>query len=169
VGNSGNEIVLEYDNHLSDHLKADRLYYSTTALAKVDKVVSVVLALTGVGMITLVGFRWWFLLFFLLAFCEWFNVLSPRPLQIRIAFKRIPKFRERYLLIFNEEGIHFKTSTIDTKLAWRHYNRLIEDDRLFLLVYARGMYTVIPKSAFPDRGEIEQFRELVGKKLGTGS
>jgi hypothetical protein len=96
-------------------------------------------------------------------------VLSPRPLQIRIAFKRIPKFRERYLLIFNEEGIHFKTSTIDTKLAWRHYNRLIEDDRLFLLVYARGMYTVIPKSAFPDRGEIEQFRELVGKKLGTGS
>jgi len=161
------DVTLEFENQLYDHLRADRLYYSRAGLSKVDKVVAIGLALFGVGVTAFSGFRWYYPLFFLLAVLEWFNLLSPRPLQMRIGFKKNPKFRERYQLTFNQEGIHFQTSTIDSKLAWSHYSRFMEDDRLFLLIYGKQMYTVIPKSAFNDSEAISLLRDLISSKISA--
>ena len=138
------QITLEFDNRLSDHLAADRLDYRTTLLWKIDKVVAVGLACFGVYSVASAGLQWWTAIWFALAVSEWFNLLSPRPLQIRWMFKRNPKFKEAYRLTFTEEGIHFQTASIDSHIAWTHYTRVVEGKEVILLVYGARMYTVIP-------------------------
>ena len=159
------EVTLEFENRLEDHLHADRLYSSHGVLAKVDKIVAVLLALTGAALVVMAGTRWWAYVPFPLAVAEWFDLFSIRPLQIRVAFKSNPKFRERYSLRFSEEGIHFKTATIDSTLKWDHYHACLESDRVFLLVYGKRMYTVLPKRAFQGPPQIDDFRELVKNKV----
>ena len=159
-------IVVSFDNSLQDHLHANRLYRSRSFFAKIDKIVAALLLLFGIWAVSSVGVRWWTVIFFPLSVAEWFDLLSISPLQVRIFYKRNPKLQERYTLEFGEAAIHFKTATIDSKLEWSHYNGLLESDRVLLLTYGRGMYTVVPKSAFRDGSQIEQFRTLVKRKVG---
>jgi hypothetical protein len=161
------DISLEFENTLSDHLHAERVYYSHGILTKVDKAVAAVLTASGIAMLAVFGARWWCFVPFPLAIAEWFDLFSIRPLQIRMYFKSNPKFRERYHLRFAEDGIHFKTTSIDSTLSWGHYSRFLEGDRVFLLVYGKQMYTVIPKSAFKDATRIDHFRSMVKAKLVT--
>ncbi|MEP7028255.1 MAG: YcxB family protein [Candidatus Eisenbacteria bacterium] len=153
---------LTFDNLVDDHLAAERLYYRSTLFAKLDKVVAILLLLVGATSTWAVGARWWTVLFLPVAILEWFNLLTIRPLMIRHWFRKNPKFRETYHLAFDAGGVGFRTASIDSHVAWDHYTKVLEDDRSFLLVYGSGMYTVIPKRAFPNAAEAEEFRSLVG-------
>src|SRR5262249_30077136 len=138
-------IQLTYKNNLSEQLSAERLYYKSTILSKIDKFVAIALVAFGIFMVSLVGLRWWALIWFPLALGEWFNLLSPRPLQIIYWFRNNPKFRETYHLAFDRGGLHFRTDTIESRLKWDYFTRLLENRQLCLLVYGRRMYSVIPK------------------------
>ena len=165
-------IKLEFDNRLTEHLAAERLYYKSTFWCKADKMVAVLLVAFGVYLLATIGVRWWTIIWFPLAVAEWFNLFSLRPLQICVFFKRNPKFLETYHLTFSDDGIHFKTESIDSQLAWTHYERVLENNRVILLLYGSRMYTVIPKRAFADDSQIAAFRSLVSrclpKAVGTG-
>jgi hypothetical protein len=101
-------VEVSFESRLSEHLAAERLYYRTTWFWKVDRVVAVLLAIFGVVSVSLVGARWWSLIWFPLAIAEWFNLLSLRPFGIAYLFRTNPKYRETYALAFDREGIHFK-------------------------------------------------------------
>lgn len=161
-------IVLNFDTILSDHLHANRFYRRHSFFARVDKVVTVLLLLLGIWAVDSAGIQWWTVVPFPLAVAEWFDLLSIAPIQVWIFFKRNPRFKERYTLEFCDNDIHFKTATIDSKLEWSFYNGLMESDRVFLLTYGRGMYAVIPKSAFRDSLQMDQFRALVKGKVAPG-
>ncbi len=163
-GMENETISVSFDNALGDHLAAERLYYKSTSFAKIDKVVAAMLVLVGVFSTWGAGARWWTLLFFPLAVLEWFNLLSIRPLVIRYWFKHNPKFSETYHLTLGPEGIRFRTKSIDSRLSWDHYTKVLEDDRLWLLVYGTRMYSVIPKRVFQDESERTRFRALVAQK-----
>lgn len=158
-------ITLEFDNRLSDQLQADRLDYRTTAFWKIDKVVALILLGTGVYTVAGAGVHWWTLIWFPAAVVEWFNLISLRPLQVRWLFKRNPRFRETYRLAFTEEGIHFQTASIDSRIAWTHYARVIEGREVILLVYGARMYTVIPTRAFADAAQKAAFLELATRMV----
>ena len=96
---------------------------------------------------------------------EWFDLLSLRTLQIRLWFKREPKFREEYRLTFAPEQIRFQTASIDSTLQWSHYGRVLEGTSVFLLIYGKGLYTVIPKRSFTSEAHLEAFRTLVKEKI----
>ncbi len=162
---SEESVRLSFDNTLDDHLAAERLYYRSTIFAKVDKIVAVILVLVGAFSTWAVGARWWTVLFFPVAVLEWFNLLTIRPLMIRHWFRQNPKFRETYHLAFDAKGVEFRTASIDSHVAWDHYTKVFEDDRLFLLVYGSGMYTVIPRRAFSSGEESERFRRLVEARV----
>jgi len=165
-----NEAVsLIFDNVVGDHLAAERLYYKSTVFAKVDRVVAVILLLVGSFSTWAAGVHWWTLIFFPLAVLEWFNLLSVRPLVIRRWFKHNPKFSETYHLALDRSGIHFRTKSIDSRVTWDHYTKVLEDDRLWLLVYGTRMYSVIPKRALKGDDEVARFRSLVAQNIAARS
>ncbi len=51
-------IAVHFMNELSEHIEADRFLYSQGVMAKVDKVVALVLFLMGAFSVTTVGIRW---------------------------------------------------------------------------------------------------------------
>jgi hypothetical protein len=102
-----------------------------------------------------------------LAALEFFNLLSIDPLIVRWQFKSTPKFNERNTIIFDVDGIHFRTPTIDARLKWETYSEMLENEKVFLLIYGKRMYSVIPKRAFQDGAESDRFRALVEQRLGA--
>ena len=161
-------IELTFENQLADHLTAERLYYSSTLFWKLDKVVVLLLVSLGGYFVWHVGPRWWTLVWFPLAIAESFNLQSLRPLQVIYWFKHNPKFRETYHLTLDRDGIHFRTSSIDSRLKWDHYTGVLKNRRLYLLVYGTRMYSVIPKRAFKSPAELGSFQSLVRESINIG-
>ena len=158
-------ISISFINELKDHIEAQRVLYSKCVMAKLDKVVAVLLFGFGIYYVASVGVRWWTVIWFPLAVAEWFDLLSLSRLRTKIDFQRNPKFREEYHLTFSRESIHFKTASLDSTLQWTHYERVIESSELFLLMYGNGLYTLIPKRCFKSNEEINAFRALVSQAI----
>jgi hypothetical protein len=81
----------------------------------------------------------------------------------RIWFRRDPKFQDEYQLRFDERGLYFNTRNMDSQIDWDFYQQVIEDGKFFLLVFGKNQFTVVPKRAFANAGEIERFRALVSR------
>jgi YcxB-like protein len=160
-------ISIVFINELKDHLEAQRILYRKGILAKLDKVVAVMLFGFGAYCVVFAGLHWWTIIWFPLAVAEWFDLLSLSQWRTKIEFRRNPKFREEYHLTFSRENIHFKTASIDSTLQWTHYERVIESADLFLLMYGKGLYTLIPKRCFKSNEEINTFRTLVSQRTGS--
>src|SRR5436190_1408155 len=158
-------LTINFMNELDDHLQAQRIFYKESFWSKADKVVAVLLFGLGVFSVWGAGLRWWTVIWFPLAVLEWFNVLTLDRLRARIWFRRNPKYREEYCLTFSRESIHFKTASIDSTLQWTNYERAIESSRLFLLMYGKGLYTLVPKRCFHSDDELNAFRALLKEKL----
>ena len=160
-------VTIEFDHHLDEHLKANRLYYKTKSwFARADKVVAIFLAVFGLVSLWLVGVRWWTVIWLVLAPFEWFNLVSIEPLMVRYVFKMSAKFQERTKLSFSDERVHYKTRSIDSTLDWSLFTGLLEDEELFLLPYkAPRTYAIIPKRAFSSEEAKCEFRELVRRKV----
>jgi hypothetical protein len=160
-----NYISISFVNKLKDHIEAQRVLYSKSVMAKLDKVVAVLLFGFGIYCVVFVGLRWWTIIWFPLAVAEWFDWLSLSRWRTRIEFQRNPKFREKYHLTFSRENIHFKTASLDSILQWAHYERVIESPDLFLLMYGKGLYTLIPKRCFNSNKEMNVFRTLLSQTI----
>ena len=158
-------ISISFINELKDHIKAQRVVHSKGVLAKLDKVVAVLLFGFGVCCVVFVGIRWWTIIWFPLAVAEWFDLLSLSRWRAKIEFQRNPKFREEYHLTFSRESIHFKTASLDSTLQWTHYESVIESPDLFLLMYGKELYTLVPKRCFNSNEEMDAFRALVSQAI----
>jgi YcxB-like protein len=158
-------LSISFTNELKDHIEAQRVLYSRGVMAKLDKVVAALLFGFGICCLVFVGLRWWTIIWFPLAAAEWFDLLSLSRWRTKIEFQRNPKFREKYHLTFSRENIHFKTASFDSTLQWTHYERVIESPDLFLLIYGKGLYTLIPKRCFNSNEDIDAFRALVKQTI----
>ena len=159
------KITVRFVNTLSDHIHAIRLYESRQLIAKLNKVAAALLVGAGVWLVYAAGVQWWTIMWFVLAPLEWFDLLSIRPLQVLVMFRTNPKYREPYCVEFDDLGIHFTTPTIDSHIEWSFYNRVVESKRVFILIYGKPMYAMIPKSAFASPDEIDRFRELLRRHI----
>ena len=154
-------ISIQFKNTIAEHIHAARVYDAHGFFGKGNKVVAALLVLAGAYLVYAAGVRWWTVIWFALAPVEWFDLLSIRPLQIFVQFRFNPKYREEYHLEFDDDGLHFKTSSIDSRMAWSFFNRVIESDKVFLLIWGKMAYSVIPKRAFRNPEEIDEFRQLI--------
>lgn len=159
-------ISISFTNELKDHIEAQRVLYSKSVMAKLDKAVAVFLFGFGIYCLVFVGLRWWTVIWFPMAVVEWFDLLSLSRWKAKIDFQRNPKFREEYHLTFSRENLHFKTASLDSTLQWTHYQSVIESPNLFLLMYGKGLYTLIPKRCFNSNEEINAFRALLNQAIG---
>jgi hypothetical protein len=128
--------------------------------------VAIILVAFGVWLGVGAG-RWWGGVFVLFGLLEWFNLLPAAAVRAVLEFRMNPKFREEYQLTLTPESLGFRTATIDSTLKWTHYSRFFETGKAFILVYGRGMYTVIPKRALADEGELRELRDLLSRALAN--
>lgn len=84
----------------------------------------------------------------------------------RQRFRNDPRHLDEFFLEFAEDGIRFQTERIESRLDWSLYNSALENERLYVLVYGKGMITVVPKRAFNAHGQETAFRNLLTRKLG---
>ncbi|MCL2076176.1 MAG: YcxB family protein [Betaproteobacteria bacterium] len=160
-------LELTFDNVLTEHLAADRLYYRSTLFWKLDKIVGALLFVIGIYLIYTVGLVWWSLIWIPLGLLEAFSLLSLRPIQVRIWFKRNPQLSGTYHLSIGESGIYFRTTSIDSHVKWDIYSRFMENEALYLLIFGHRMCTVIPKRAFRTTADLETFKSLVSRNIGV--
>jgi hypothetical protein len=84
----------------------------------------------------------------------------------RQRFRSDPKYRDEFFLEFTDDGIRFQTEQIDSRLGWGLYTRVLENERFYVLVYGKGMISVIPKRAFTTSDQETTFRKMLRRKLG---
>lgn len=95
---------------------------------------------------------------FLIGFLHLFVIPRQR-------FRRGSKSHGESLLQFSDDGIHLKTSQVDALLQWSLYDKVLEDERLYLLVDEKSMIYLIPKRAFASASQEAAFRALLGRHL----
>jgi hypothetical protein len=159
------EITISFQPELKDQIRASIAHYRAGKLRICDRIAGSIAILTGLLILLLSGWQWWLAILLPLAIVEWSDFLHGHTLQAWIFFVRNPKFRERYSLAFHPEGIHFKTATINSTVAWTHYESVIEDSVIFLLRYGKSMYSVIPKRAFATEDDLCRFREMIRSRI----
>ena len=126
----------------------------------------VAIALIGCGSLLILGAgQWWGLVFVLFGVLEWFNFLPAAVLRAVLEFRANPKYREEYRLTLTPETLGFRTDTIDSTVKWTHYSRVVETDKAFILVYGKGMYTVIPKRALANDAQCHELRSLLSSVI----
>jgi len=85
-------------------------------------------------------------------------------------FRGDPKFRDEYNLTFSDEGIRFKTRSIDASVAWSLYTGVIENANFYLLIYGKNiaMLSIIPRRTFRDPEQDAAFREMLRRHIDHG-
>ena len=83
----------------------------------------------------------------------------------RQRFRDDPRFRDEFSLEFAEDLICFKTPHIESCFDWSLYTGVLENDRLYVLIYGKGMISAIPKRAFNSSAQETVFRDLLRRKL----
>jgi YcxB-like protein len=84
----------------------------------------------------------------------------------RQRFRSDPRFRDEFVMEFTDEAIRFQTPHVESKLSWSLYTRVLENERFFVLLYGKGMITVIPKRAFTAHYQETALREMLRRQLG---
>jgi hypothetical protein len=59
-----------------------------------------------------------------------------------------PKLREPYNLRFSDEGVHFRTTGIDSNLSWSLYSSWRQDSDFVYLFHGPRDVTILPRRAF---------------------
>lgn len=83
----------------------------------------------------------------------------------RKQFRSDPKFADEYFLQYSDDGIHFKTAQIDSLVQWSLYNKVLENERFYILVYGKNMISVTPKRAFTDKHQEAAFSEMLKRHI----
>jgi len=115
------------------------------------------------------GFSVWVGLFFgsgaLLLAVLGFGILALPTLMERTQ----PKLREPYQLSFSEAGIHFRTTSIDSRLSWSLYSSWRDDPDYLYLFHGKRDVTVLPCRALASAEDHAALRQLVARHVGPAA
>ena len=161
------EIKVEFQLTESEYLAATRLYFLQARHILLRLMAVSVLGLIGAALISLVAdyFMWVTIAFVVLfeAFV-FYTLLVQNP---RRYFRTDGKLHGTYEMTFSDAGIFLKTAKLESKLSWDLYTKVLESRDLYGLVYGKEtrMMSTIPKRAFKDRNQENQFRQLIARHI----
>jgi YcxB-like protein len=78
-----------------------------------------------------------------------------------------PKLREPYILRFSDEGVHFRTTGIDSNLSWSLYSSWREDSDFVYLFYGPRHVTILPRRAFSNTDDEALFLRLINRHFDS--
>ena len=80
-----------------------------------------------------------------------------------------PKLREPYSLRFSDEGVHFRTTGIDSNLSWSLYSSWRQDSDFVYLFHGPRDVTILPRRAFSNADDEALFVRLISRRFGSRS
>jgi hypothetical protein len=159
-------IQLTFTYHRAEYLRAIRRYYKDRMRIPVDLILA--MCLIGLGIFIIYSGEYSFLgilsiivgiiLLLLVGYA-----LFVLPILI---YASQPKLKQKYDLSFTDAGIGFRTEAINSKLEWSLYNKWIVDNEFYILYHGKRELSVIPRRAFQNSSQDENFREMLTTHIG---
>ena len=163
-------IELEYLPKLNDYFEASSLYESKTALGKLDKIVSIALIIFGIITLStslINGFGstiiFFAIIIIIVGMLDFFGFIDFGRIIIMIQFKNNNKLKYLQKIRFTENGLEYETQGIKSNIEWEWYKNYYEGENIFILIYGKRQYSVIPKEALNNK--LDDFRKLINCKI----
>jgi hypothetical protein len=85
-----------------------------------------------------------------------------RTLLYLIWWRSLTKYHHPYEMDFDDNGIHFKTKGVDSRLAWSVFSAIAENEPYWLLYYqsSLGTFAIVPKAACRNTEERDELGRL---------
>ncbi len=157
------EIQLTFRYSENDYARAFRAHHASSLHLWKDAIFVALATAAGVYVWKEMHLRWQGALFIAAATLLVMARVMLAFITPRWAFRREPKFRDEYSMLFSPEGIHFRTKHIDSRLEWKMYTRVLETDHSYLLYYGPSQFTVIPKRIFESDERRLEFEKMLSQ------
>jgi YcxB-like protein len=98
------------------------------------------------------------------------NSAAGRRRQLRAVIERTPTLSDHREVVASPDGLRVVTPTSDSRLAWSHYQSVVDDD-LGVNLILRGGSTVhfVPRRAFSDASEQTSWAQRVNSWINEAS
>ena len=158
-------IKVMFVNSEVDYIEASRACYYGSRLAGIDLIIEILVLLVSITIWVILGFSW--ILVLIIVGCILGLIIRMFGYFVlpKIRYRKEPKYKDEYLLEFDDEGIHFKTKSLESKLEWSLYNKVIETDKIYILVYGKYNFSIIPKRALLTETDKIDFKILLDKYI----
>lgn len=112
----------------------------------------------------------------LLALLPWLVIL----IFLGVALRRVPVLQRRswemqkhlhrpMTVDYSDESIVFAEPLSVHEYRWEFFQGAVESTNLFILYVSALAFHPIPKRAFPDEAQLAEFRDLMRRRVGSGS
>ncbi|HWQ16035.1 MAG TPA: YcxB family protein [Roseiflexaceae bacterium] len=156
-------LMLRYTQQLDELMHAARLYQRSTRKHQIYKGLGALVIFLGAWLTLTAGLGLGPGLLFVLGAFLW---LDPVPLVVLAAgYRRSVALREPYETVIDERGTHFTIGSNRVSRPWDRYTGYLESDRVFVLVFGRWAYSVIPKRALAGPEQVERLRGVLREKI----
>lgn len=145
----------------NEYVRALRVHHGSPLRLWLEAGGAAVLAGVGTFFWQSAGTRWLGLVCVIVAVLFILLLIAALIVVPALVFRREAKFRDEYALTFSEEGVHFRTANIDSKLQWKMYSHALVVPDFCLLYYGTRQFTVIPRRAFAALDQAQAFDQLL--------
>jgi len=166
---NGSLVEVEYQYSEAEYLAANRLFLFRTPTAMLRLIVFFFVALMSAVLLSFLLtdlFPLWagFGIIILFIAALFYNVFVALP---RKYFRGNANFRDKYQITFSDDGLHVRTSQIDSKQGWGLYTKAFEGHDMYLLIYGTDlrMMTMVPKRAFKSADQENLFRAMIKRHI----
>ncbi|HEX4948082.1 MAG TPA: YcxB family protein [Blastocatellia bacterium] len=98
-----------------------------------------------------------------------FSIPMIRRLRLKQRWNRKQVLRSEHIVEASHNGIHYVLDGIESELDWHYFQRWMENDQGFFLIYAQDVFNFIPKRAFANAAQQSEFRALLTSNLRQNS
>lgn len=88
-----------------------------------------------------------------------------RQWRLKTRWSRKAILRAEHRVAFTDEGISYLMDHIESNLDWKYFHRWTETAEGFLLIREEEVFNLIPKRAFANQSQVDEFRQLISTKL----
>lgn len=161
-------MLIEYRLQFEEYVEAVQAHCrSSNQLVRWILGVGMILYGLGLYIFVLVGLRAIIvgILFLLIGLLTIVFGFPPSKFFLKHQWKKIPDLHDIVSFDFNLEEITWKNTHSQGTTNWSVYKKYIESKNLFLLYQQTNLFVIIPKKAFVDEEQLNQFREILQEKV----
>jgi hypothetical protein len=94
----------------------------------------------------------------------WLGLVAVMP---RVGARRLTATASEQTMSFSDDGVNAANADGEGSFEWRHWTRWMQTGDLYVLKGARRAFTFIPRRAFASPAAESEFRELLGRHIGS--